>query len=89
MNKIRITRRADDKLTLAGVTPEQLEALMSACAHDRTNYRTSAGRVAQSGKPNDVALAERLTQHSNVLDDLVCQLAPHATAGERHIASAD
>lgn len=86
MSKIKITRRADGRLTLSGLDQEQLDSLVAALDHDKSNYHTAAAAVRASGKPADVELSDRLSARAELAEELAGQLKPSASPVVRGLA---
>lgn len=83
---IRITKRQDGRVTLSGLEPEQVDAMLAGLVNARISYRSCAGDLRVSGKLDDALLADRLMDRSDVIDALAQALKPHASPVERDLA---
>lgn len=79
----KTTKRADGKLTISGLTQGEYDSLVSALTNARIAYRDSAQTVRQTGKVENVEMADRLMATADTMHDLGLSLAPNASTFER------
>lgn len=76
---MKITRRADGKLTISGLDQAEYDRLVTGLGNSASVYRDSASRL----NPGD--LHDAMTRHADAHADMAAQLAPKASPHQRHI----